>query len=209
MTAAVRRTAVPAVRQATAGQRIPVSQQPAGRWEQRGISRRVAVHGLPEVPVRGLPSGGSGSGTGAPPQGGNPPSHDGMYDAPAAVLPAQSDKPTAGTAKSSSTARSRPATASAQEETKRPVTAAEQVETKYSAIQQAHERPVVIAAGAPKAEKAQDVKPKQQLVSGRQGRPAAVDAVGMAQVSGGTARKPAAQPHESSGGRLRRMQANV
>ena len=160
-----------------------------------GASQAGAVHGLPEVPVRGLPSGGSGSGTGAPPQGGNPPSHDGMYDAPAAVLPAQSDKPTAGTAKSSSTARSRPATASAQEETKRPVTAAEQVETKYSAIQQAHERPV-IAAGAPKAEKAQDVKPKQQLVSGRQGRPAAVDAVGMAQVSGGTARKPAAQPHE-------------
>lgn len=66
---------------------------------------------------------------------------------------------------------------------------------KISAIQQAHERPV-IAADAPKAEKAQDVKPKQQLVSGRQGRPAAVDAVGMAQVSGGTARKPAAQPHE-------------
>ena len=160
-----------------------------------GASQAGAVHGLPEVPVRGLPSGGSGSGTGAPPQGGNPPSHDGMYDAPAAVLPAQSDKPTAGTAKSSSTARSRPATASAQEETKRPVTAAEQVETKYSAIQQAPERPV-IAAGAPKAEKAQDVKPKQQLVSGRQGRPAAVDAVGMAQVSGGTARKPAAQPHE-------------
>ncbi len=134
-----------------------------------GASQAGAVHGLPEVPVRGLPSGGSGSGTGAPPQGGNPPSHDGMYDAPAAVLPAQSDKPTAGTAKSSSTARSRPATASAQEETKRPVTAAEQVETKYSAIQQAHERPV-IAAGAPKAEKAQDVKPKQQLVSGQTGK---------------------------------------
>ena len=53
-----------------------------------GASQAGAVHGLPEVPVRGLPSGGSGSGTGAPPQGGNPPSHDGMYDAPAAVLPA-------------------------------------------------------------------------------------------------------------------------
>ncbi|MFR6188293.1 MAG: CD3337/EF1877 family mobilome membrane protein, partial [Butyricicoccus sp.] len=44
-----------------------------------GASQAGAVHGLPEVPVRGLPSGGSGSGTGAPPQGGNPPSHDGMY----------------------------------------------------------------------------------------------------------------------------------
>lgn len=157
-----------------------------------GASQAGAVHGLPEASVIGLPSGGPGIGTGTPPQGGNPLSQDSRYDAPAAVLPAPADKLNAETAKVSSTARSRPVTV---EETKRPVTAAEQEETKHSAVPQAHERPV-IAAGAPKAEKAQDVKPKQQLVSGRQGRPVAVDAVGMAQVSGGTVRKPATQPHE-------------
>lgn len=69
-----------------------------------GASQAGAVHGLPEAPVRGLPSGSSGIGTGAPPQGGNPPSHDGRYDAPAAVFPAQGDKPNAETAKSRSTA---------------------------------------------------------------------------------------------------------
>ena len=137
-----------------------------------GASQTGAVHGLPEAPVRGLPSGGSGSGTGAPPQGGNPPS----YDAPA-------DKPNAETAKAGSTAYSRPATASAQEE------------TKHSAVPQAHERPV-IAASAPKAGKRQSVTPKQRSAPAGQGRPAAVDAAGMVQASGGTARKPAAQPHE-------------
>ena len=140
-----------------------------------GASQTGAVHGLPEVPVRGLPSGGSGSGTGAPPQGGN--------DAPAAVLPAQADKPTAETAKGRSTARSRPATVSAQEETKHP------------AVPQVHERPV-IAASAPKAGNTQGIKSNQRPAPAGQGRSAVVDAVGMAQVSGGTARKPAAQPHE-------------
>lgn len=148
-----------------------------------GASQAGAVHGLPEAPVRGLPSGGSGSSTGAPPQGGNPPSHDGRYDAPAAVLPAQADKPNAETAKVSSTAHSRP------------ITAAEQEDTKHSAAPQAHERPV-IAASAPKEGKVQSVTPKQQPAPAGQGRPAAVDAAGMAQASGGTARKPAAQPHE-------------
>lgn len=145
---------------------------------------------MPEAPVRGLPSGGSGSGTGTPPQGGNPPSRDGRCDAPAAVLPAQADKPNAETAKVSSTARSRPATASAQEETKRPATAAEQVETKHSAVPQAHERPIIAAGNT------QGIKSNQQPAPARQGRPAAVDAAGIAQASGGTARKPATQPHE-------------
>ena len=140
-----------------------------------GASQTGAVHGLPEAPVRGLPSGGSGSGTGAPPQGGN--------DTPAVVLPAQSDKTNAETAKVSSRAHSRSATA------------AEQGETKHSAVPQAHERPV-IAASAPKEGKVQSVTPKQQPAPDGQGRPAAVDAAGMAQASGGTARKPAAQPHE-------------
>lgn len=160
-----------------------------------GASQAGALHGLPEAPVRGLPSGGAESSTGAPPQGGNPPSHDGRYDAPAAVLPTQADKPNAETAKVSNTAYSRPATVSAQEETKRPITAAEQEETKQSAAPQAHERPV-IAAGVPNTEKAQDVKPQQQPAPAGQGRPAAVDAAGTAQASGGTARKPATQPHE-------------
>ena len=148
-----------------------------------GASQAGAVHGLLEAPIRGLPSGGSGSGTATPPQEGNSPSHDGRYDAPAAVLPAHGDKPNAETAKSRSTAHSRPATASAQEE------------TKHSAVSQAHERPV-IAASTPKEGKAQGIKSMQQPASTRQGRPAAVDAAGMAQASGGTARKPAAQPHE-------------
>lgn len=110
-----------------------------------GASQAGAVHGLPEVPVRGLPSGGSGSGTGAPPQGGNPPSHDGMYDAPAAVLPAQSDKPTAGTAKSSSTARSRPAAVQAKN--------AAQAQGKQDTV-----RPVVTAA--PKVPEMKNQVPK-------------------------------------------------
>lgn len=148
-----------------------------------GTSQTGTVRGLPEAPVRGLPSGGSGSGSGAPPQGGNPPSHDGRHDAPAVVLSAQGDKPTAGTAKGSSTAHSRPATAAAQ------------AETKHSSVPQAHERPV-IAASAPKAGKRQSVTPKQRSAPAGQGRPAAADAAGMAQVSGGTARKPATQPHE-------------
>ncbi len=146
-----------------------------------GASQAGAVHGLPEAPVRGLPSGGSGSGTGAPPQGGNPPSRDGRYDAPAAVLPTQADKPNAETAKGRSAARSRPATA--------------QAEAKHSAAPQAHERPV-IAAGAPKAGNTQGIKSKQQPAPAGQGRPAAVDAAGMVQASGGIVRKPAAQPHE-------------
>lgn len=141
-----------------------------------GASQTGAVHGLPEVPVRGLPSGGSGSGTGAPLQGGNPPSHDGRYDAPAAVLPTQADKPNAETAKGRSAARSRPATA--------------QAEAKHSVAPQAHERPV-IAAGTPKAGSTQGIKSNQQPAPARKGRPATVDAAGMAQVSGGTARKPA------------------
>lgn len=148
-----------------------------------GASQAGAVHGLPEAPVRGLPSGGSGSGSGAPPQGGNPPSHDGRYDAPAAVLPTQSDKTNAETAKVSSTARRRPATASAQDE------------AKHSAVPQAHERPV-IATSAPKAGNTQGIKSNQQPAPVGRGRPAAVDAAGMAQASGGAARKPAAQPHE-------------
>lgn len=148
-----------------------------------GASQAGAVHGLPEAPVRGVPVGSSGSGTGTPPQGGNPPSRDGRYDAPAAVLPAQADKPNAETAKVSSTARSRPATAAAQGETKHPV------------APQAHERPV-IAASAPREGKAQSITPKQQPVPAGQGRPAAVDAADMVQASGGTARKPVAQPHE-------------
>ena len=148
-----------------------------------GASQAGAVHGLPEAPVIGLPSGGSGSGTGAPSQGGNPPSHDGRYDAPAAVITTQEDKPNAETAKVSSTAHSRPATAPAQGE------------TKHSAAPQAHERPV-IAASAPKEGKVQSVTPKQQPAPAGQGRPAAVDAAGMAQASGGAARKPAAQLHE-------------
>ena len=152
-----------------------------------GASQTGAVHGLPEAPVRGLPSGGAESGTGAPPQGGNPPSHDGRYDAPAAVLPAQSDKTNAETAKVSSAAHSRPATA------------AEQVETKHSAVPQAHERPV-IAASVPKAGNTQGIKSNQQPAPAGQGRPAAVDAAGMVQASGGTARKPAAQPHERPAG---------
>ena len=160
-----------------------------------GVSQTGAVHGLPEAPVRVLPSGGSGSGVGAPPQGSDPPSRDGRYDAPAAVLPTQGDKPNAETAKVSSTAHSRPATAAAQEETKRPVTAAEQEETKHSAAPQAHERPV-IAASAPKAGNTQGIKSNQQPAPDGQRRPAVVDVAGMAQVSGGTARKPAAQPHE-------------
>ncbi len=148
-----------------------------------GASQAGAVHGLPEAPVIGLPSGGSGSGTGAPSQGGNPPSHDGRYDAPAVVLPTPADKTKAETAKVSSTAHSRPATAPAQGE------------TKHSAAPQAHERPV-IAASAPKEGKAQSITPKQQPVPAGQGRPAAVDAADMVQASGGTARKPVAQPHE-------------
>ena len=148
-----------------------------------GVSQTGAVHGLPEAPVRVLPSGGSGSGVGAPPQGSDPPSRDGRYDAPAAVLPTQGDKPNAETAKVSSTAHSRPATAAAQAETKHP------------AVPQAHERPV-IAASAPKAGNTQGIKSNQQPAPVGQGRPAAVDAAGMAQVSDGKARKPAAQPHE-------------
>ena len=148
-----------------------------------GASQAGAVHGLPEAPVRGVPVGSSGSGTGTPPQGGNTLSHDGRYDAPAAVLPAPADKFNAETAKVSSTARSRPVTAPAQGETKHPV------------VPQAHERPV-IAASAPKEGKVQSVTPKQQPAPARQGRPAAVDAAGIAQFSGGTARKPAAQPYE-------------
>ena len=136
---------------------------------------------MPEAPVRGVPVGSSGSGTGAPSQGGNPPSHDGRYDAPTAVITTQGDKPNAETAKVSSTARSRPATAAAQGETKHPV------------APQAHERPV-IAASAPK--NTQGIKSNQQPAPAGQGRPAAVDAAGMVQASGGTARKPAAQPHE-------------
>ena len=159
-----------------------------------GTSQTGTVHGLPEAPVRGLPSGGAGSGTGTPPQGGNTPFSDSRSDG-VMVLSTQADKPNAETAKVSSTARSRPVTASAQEETKRPITAAEQEETKHSTAPQAHERPV-IAAGVPNTEKAQDVKPQQQPAPAGQGRPAAVDAAGMAQASGGTARKPAAQPHE-------------
>lgn len=150
-------------------------------------SQTGAVHGLPEAHVRGLPSGGSGSGSGAPPQGGN--------DAPAAVISTQADKPNAETAKVSSTAHSRPVTASAQEETKRPATSSAQEETKHSAVPQAHERPV-LAASALKEGKVQSVTPKQQPAPSGQGRPAAADAAGMAQVSGGTARKPATQPHE-------------
>lgn len=148
-----------------------------------GASQAGAVHGLPEAPIRGLPSGGSGSGTATPPQEGNSPSHDGRYDAPAVVLPAPADKTNAETAKVSSTAHSRPATAAAQEETKHP------------AVPQAHERPV-IAASAPKEGKVQSVTPKQQPAPAGQGRPAAVDVAGIAQASSGTARKPAAQPHE-------------
>ena len=148
-----------------------------------GASQASAVHGLPEAPVIGLPSGGSGSGTGAPPQGGNPPSRDSQSDRSAAVLPTQADKPTAETAKSRSTARSRPATAAAQEE------------TKHSAVPQAHERPV-IAASVPKAGNMQGIKSNQQTVPAGQGRPAAADAAGMVRASGGTARKPATQPHE-------------
>lgn len=148
-----------------------------------GASQAGAVHGLPEAPVRGLPSGSSGIGTGAPPQGGNPPSHDGRYDAPAAVFPAQGDKPNAETAKSRSTAYSRPATAAAQAETKHP------------AVPQTHERPF-IAAGVPKAGNMQGIKSNQQPAPAGQGRPAAADAASMVQASGGTARKPAAQPHE-------------
>ncbi len=158
-----------------------------------GASQTGAVHGLLEAPVRGLPSGGLGSGSGAPPQGGNPPSYDSRYDAPAAVLPAQSDKPNAETAKVSSTARSRPTTVSAQEETKHPITAAEQAETKHSAVPQAHERPV-IAASTPKVGNTQGIKSNQQPAPVGRGRPAAVDAA--AQASGGAARKPAAQLHE-------------
>ena len=148
-----------------------------------GASQAGAVHGLPEAPVRGLPSGGSGSGVGAPPQGSDPPSRDGRYDAPAAVLPTQGDKLNAETAKVSSTAHSRPATAAAQEETKHP------------AVPQAHERPV-IAASAPKEGKVQSVTPKQQPAPAGQGWPAAVDVAGMAQAPSGTARKPATQPYE-------------
>ena len=148
-----------------------------------GASQAGAVHGLPEAPVRGLPSGGSGSGTGALSQGSNPPSHDGRYNAPAAVLPTPADKTNAETAKSSSTAHSRPATAEEQEE------------TKHSAVPRAHERPV-IAASVPKAGNTQGIKSNQQPAPAVQGRPAAVYATGMAQASGGTARKPAAQPHE-------------
>lgn len=146
-----------------------------------GTSQAGAIHGLQEAPVRGLPSGGSGIGTGAPPQEGNPPPRDSQSDRSAAVLPAQADKTNAETAKSRSTAHSRPATV--------------QEETKHSAVPQAHERPV-IAAGAPKAGNMQDIKSNQQPTPTGQGRPAAVDVAGMAQASGGTARKPAAQPHE-------------
>ena len=148
-----------------------------------GASQAGALHGLPEAPIRGLPSGGAGSGTGTPPQGGNPPSHDNPSDRSAVVLPTQADKPNAETAKAGSTAHSRPATASAQEE------------TKHSAVPQAHERPA-IAAGAPKAGNTQGIKSNQQPAPAGQGRPAAVDAAGMAQASGGTVRKPVAQPHE-------------
>ena len=42
----------------------------------------------------------------------------------------------------------------------------------------------------------QGIKSNQQPAPAGQGRPAAADAAGMAQVSGGTARKPVAQPHE-------------
>ena len=143
-----------------------------------GASQAGTVHELPEAPVRGLPSG-----TGAPPQGDNPPPYDGRSDRSAAVLPAQADKPNAETAKSRNTVHSRPATASAQEE------------AKQTAAPQAHERPF-IAAGVPKAGKVQSVTPKQQPASTGQGRPVAVDAAGMEQASGGTARKPATQPHK-------------
>ena len=159
-----------------------------------GASQAGALHGLPEAPVWGLPSGGSGSGTATPPQGGNTPFSDSRSDG-VMVLSTQADKPNAETAKVSSMARSRPATVSAQEETKRPITPAEQEETKHSAVPQVHERPV-IAASTPKEGKVQSVTPKQQPAPAGQGRPAAVDAAGIAQFSGGTARKPATQPHE-------------
>ena len=139
-------------------------------------SQAGAVHGLPEAPVRGLPSGGSGSGTGAPPQGGNPPSHDNPSDRSAVVLPTQADKPNAETAKVSNTAYSRPAMASAQEE------------PEHSAVPRAHERPVIAAAAAITG-KQQDAKVKQQPAPAGQGRPVVVD-------TANAARKPVTPAHE-------------